>query len=213
MEGVLHKQDGVDSMEENRFRLGGWLAITAALVFPIMFVTGIVQSVIAGRTMGYTGPMIGPSDGLGLLFTGLTIYALIVFRRFLHLRYDYKGIDTLITFSIVWSVIMQVVGLVMEGMMMAVWPVSETVYIIISLSFIGIVMLCIGIVDLLIGVRLLQAKQEFGELLRVFAFLNLIAGILEMSIILSPLALLLVPVNLVVLGIILLRDKKDAEFV
>ena len=71
----------------------------------------------------------------------------------------------------------------------------------------------VGIIDLLIGVRLLQAKQGFSELMRVFAIISLIAGVLEMSVILSPLALILVPVVYILLGLILLREKEEAGFV
>ncbi len=200
-------------MEENRYRLAGWMSIVAALLFPAIFVTGIVQTVIADRALGYSGPTLGPADGLSILFTIIGIYVLIVFRRFLHERYEFHDLDMLITLSIVWSILMQVVGLAIDGLMILAWPVNETAYLVISLGFIGIFMLSIGVIDILIGVRLMQSKREFSELLRVFAIISIVSGILEVAIILSPLALLLVPVNFVILGLILLREKTETEFV
>jgi len=83
----------------------------------------------------------------------------------------------------------------------------------VTLGTLGLFMLAAGVIDLLIGIRLLQAKQQFSELIRVFAVLTLLSGIFEVSILLSPLALLLIPVHFVLLGLILLREREEAEFV
>ncbi len=213
MENVINSQEGAKEMDENRYRLGGWLSIVAALLFPAIFVTGIVQAIIAERALGYSGPQLGPADGLSIFFTAIGVYVLIVFRRFLHERYDYHGIDLLITLSIVWSILMQVIGLGLDGLMLLSWPVNQTAYLVISIVFMSIFMLSIGVIDILTGVRLMQSRTEFSELLRVFAVLNIVAGVLEVSVILSPLALLIVPVNFVILGLILIREKSEAEFV
>ncbi len=90
--------------------------------------------------------------------------------------------------------------------MLLSWSVNITAYLVISFALMSIFMLSIGIIDILTGVRLMQSRTEFSELLRVFAVLNIVAGILEVSVILSPLALLIVPMNFVILGLILLRE-------
>jgi len=213
MEGVLNREEGAPLMEGNRYRLAGWLSIVTALLFPAIFVTGIVQQVVAGRALGYHGPTLGPSEGLGLVLAGISVYVLIVFRRFLNERYEFGGLNTLITLSIIWNIVFQVMGLGIDGLMMLAWPVARTAYLVISLGFLGIFMLTIGVIDILIGVRLMQARRPFSELLRVFAVISIVSGVLEVSVVLSPLALLLVPVNAVMLGIILLREKDEADFV
>ncbi|MBC8367109.1 hypothetical protein H8E52_06840 [bacterium] len=213
MENVINSLEGAEEMEENRYRLGGWLAIVAALLFPAIFITGFIQTIIAERALGYSGPQLGPADGLSIFFTAIGVYVLITFRRFLHERYEYHGIDLLITFSIVWSILMQIVGVGLDGVMLLAWPASKTAYMVISIIFMSIFMLSIGVIDILMGIRLMQSRREFSELLRVFAVLNIVAGILEVSVILSPLALLIVPVHFVIIGLILLREKTEAEFV
>ena len=200
-------------MSENRYSLGGWLALVAAVLFPVSFGLGLVQTVVAHGALGYKGPFIGPSDGIAVLFTILAVYALIVFRRFLNERYQFHRIDTLITLSIVWSILLQIISLAADGLMMLAWPISEKAYLIVNLSILAVFMLAVGIIDILIGVRLMQARQGFGGLLKVFAILNLVAGLLEVSVFLSPIALILVPVSLVILGLLLLRDREEAEFV
>lgn len=205
--------EGVERMHENRFSLAGWLALVAAVIFPVSFVLGILESAVADKAFGYDGPVLGPSDGVSVIFTILAIYVLVVFRRFLHDRYQFHGIDGLITLSILWSILFELTSLAIGALAMIAWPVDEGITLVMTLSILGMFMLAVGIIDLLIGIRLLQAKQQFSEMVRVFAVLTLLSGIFEVSLLLSPLALLLVPVHFVLLGLILLREREEAEFV
>lgn len=213
MDAAFHATKGAEGMRTNPYALGGWLAIAAAVLYPIIVVAEIVQAVVAKRVVGYDGPLIGPSELLGVLLTVLSIYILVVLRRFLNERYQYHGIDMLITLAIVWNVLFQVVGLSTEFLLMLAWPVDEAAVTVIRLVILGGFMLCVGVIDILTGVRLMQSSQEFSQLVKIFAVLSLIMGILEVSVLLSPLALLLIPVSFVILGLILLRDEAEAEFV
>ena len=60
---------------------------------------------------------------------------------------------------------------------------------------------------------LLKIKENFGEFIRAFAYVTLVAGICEISVILSPISLVLIPVTGVVLSLIFFRDKQEVEFV
>jgi hypothetical protein len=200
-------------MSENRYALAGWLSIAGAILFVVSIVVGILQAVIAGKAFGYHGPVVGPADAVSILFTAFAVYALIMFRRLLHERYEYHGVDTLITLAIVWSIVFQV-GAVMLGLFMMVFGIQkDIVVLILSLGFLSVAMLSIGIIDILMSIKLLQARVGFGDLIKVFAYVGLASGILEVSILLSPLALLVVPASFVLLGMILLRDNQPTEFV
>jgi hypothetical protein len=73
-------------------------------------------------------------------------------------------------------------------------------------------MITAGIIDILIAVKLLQIRQKLNEMIRAFTYITLVSGLAELSVVLSPLALLLLPVSCVILGIIFLR-KEEVEFV
>jgi hypothetical protein len=199
-------------MEENRYSLAGWLAIAQAVIFPLAFIISIAQGVIGIKAFGYRGPMFGPSDILFLAVTGMSVYTLIMFRKLLNERYNYRDIDTLILLAICWGIVYQIGSIVLRIWLVMIWPVSEIAMTIISLTFFAIGMISVGIIDILIAVRLLQIKQTVNELIRAFTYVTMAAGLSEVSVVLSPISLLLAPVSFVILAMIFLR-REEVEFV
>jgi hypothetical protein len=200
-------------MPDNRYSLAGGLAIAQAILFPLAFGMSIVQDLIGKAAFRFEGPTVGPSDLLFIIFTVIGIYVLIMFRKLLNERYNYHGIDTLIIISIWWSILFQISSLVMKAYAIVMGLEPRLILALIYLSFFIVAMLTIGVVDILIAVRLLKIKDKLNDLLRAFAYITIIAGILEASIVLSPLALILIPVTCVILGMIFLREKEEVEFV
>jgi hypothetical protein len=141
------------------------------------------------------------------------VYVMIVFRDMLHERYNTHALDTLIHISIGWIILFQVCSLCLKGIFAALWPVSKEIMTIIYLCFIAISMVTIGVVDILIAVKLLKIGAGRSDLLKAYAYINLVAGVLEASVFLSPLSIILVPVSSAILGMILLREKEGVEFV
>ena len=199
-------------MDENRYQLAGWLAITQAVLFPLAFVISIAQGVIGIAAFGYRGPTFGPSDLLFIIFTGISVYTLTMFRRFLNERYNYHGVDTLILLAICWGIVFQISSLALRIWVVTIWPVSETALNIVYLSFFAVSMIGAGIIDILIAVKLLQIRQSVNELVRAFTYITLASGLAEVSVVLAPIALLLVPVWCVILGLIFFK-KEEVEFV
>jgi len=199
-------------MDENRYQLAGWLAITQAILFPVAFVISIAQGVIGLAAFSYRGPIFGPSDLLFIIFTGISVYTLTMFRRFLNERYNYHGVDTLILLAICWGIVFQISSLALRIWVVTIWPVSETALNIVYLSFFAVIMIAAGIIDILIAVKLLQIRQSVNELVRAFTYITLASGLAEVSVVLAPIALLLVPVWCVILGLIFFK-KEEVEFV
>jgi hypothetical protein len=83
----------------------------------------------------------------------------------------------------------------------------------IMLTFVVIMMLSGGTIDILIAVRLMKIKDVVSDVLKVYIYLTLATGIMMVSLILSPLALLLAPVSSVLLAIIFFKEKEQVEFV
>ena len=200
-------------MNENRYTLSGWLAIGAAVLFPLVFAMGIIQAIIAIRSFNYSGPMLGPSDFIMVLVTAMGVYVLLKLRQLLNERYDFHDIDILILVSIWWSIMFQAISISMKIVFIVIWPVSELVLVVLNITVLGAAMVTIGIVDIMIAMRLLRAKETLNDLLKAFAYVTLAAGVFEVSIIMSPLSLLLVPVSCVILGMIFLKEKEEVEFV
>jgi len=199
-------------MDENRYSLAGWLAITQAVIFPLAFVISIAQGLIGVSVFGYRGPMFGPSDLLFIIFTGISVYTLTMFRKLLNERYNYHDVDLLILLAICWGIVYQISQLALRAWLVFMWPVSSTALSIIYLVFFATTMITAGVIDILIAVKLLQIRQKLNEMIRAFTYITLVSGLAEVSVVLAPLALLLLPVSCVILGIIFLR-KEEVEFV
>ncbi len=201
------------TMTENRYTLAGWLAITQAVMFPVAIGIGIMQSIIGARFFDYRGPIFGPTDIIMLAFTLIGIYVMLKFRSLLNERYDFHAIDTLIILSIIWAVVFEFVGLFLKYLAISMWRYNEIEIVIISIAYLSVSMITIGIIDILIAVQLMKKGKEFNSLIRAFSYITMAAGIMEVTVFLSPFSLLLVPVTLVTLGLIFFRDKEEVEFV
>jgi hypothetical protein len=200
-------------MEENKYRLAGWLAVGQAVLFPAAVVIGIIEAVVAGGVLGIKRPFLGPSDLLMFLFTGVAVYTLLMFRRLLHERYDYHDLDLLIVISIWWAIGFLVVNVGLTILAMIFWPIDSIIMAIVLLVYMTAAMVSIGIVDILIAIKLLNVKERFSENIRNFAYVNMAAGICEVTVFMSLLSLVLVPVSSIILALVFFRDQQEVEFV
>ena len=199
--------------EANRYNLAGWLSITQAIIFPLSFTVGFVEQMIGERAFGYHGPVLGLSDLLSLAFTGIAVYTINKLRHLFRECHDFTAIDTLLLASIWWAIAFQAGGLLLSVAHIAFGPVPDLVSAVVLGSFIAVSMITIGIVDIIIGIRLLREKDRFSQLIKAFAYVSLVAGIAEVSVIFIPLALILIPASCLIMGLIFLRDNHDVEFV
>jgi hypothetical protein len=200
-------------MEENEYKLAGWLAVVQAILFPVGIVIGIIEAVAAAELFGIRRPFVGPADLLMIGFTAIAIYTLLMFRRLLHERYDYHDLDLLILLSIWWAIVFQVIGLGLGVIITFMWPVDKILFTVIYAVFFTGAMVSVGIVDILIAVKLLRDENDFGEYIRGFAYVTMAAGICEVTVLLSPLSTILIPVTAIILALIFFRDKREVEFV
>ncbi len=200
-------------MGANKYAAAGWLAIVQAVLFPLSFVVGIIEAGIAQGIFDVSRPFFGPSDFMMIIFTIISVYALLMFKQLLNERYEYHDLDLLIYISIWWVIVFQVVGLGLGLLASVYWPVDRIVLLVVYLIFMTAAMVSIGIVDILIAVKLLKVKEQFSEYIRAFAYISMAAGILEVTILLSPLSLLLVPVTWIILALIFFRDQQEVQYV
>lgn len=196
----------------NRYSLAGWLALTQAILFPLSIIVGVAQSIIGAKAFGIEGPVVGPADMIGVLMTAIGVYVLVIFRRLLHERFNFHGVDVLITVAIWWVVVFEIGGIALKLFMMLI-PFSPIVETIMLLIFFSMGMVVVGIVDIMMAVRLLKMKAEMSDLLCAYVYITLAAGIAEVSVVLSFMSFILFPVASVILGLVFFKEKEQAEFV
>jgi hypothetical protein len=191
--------------------LAGWVAIAQAVIFPLGFFMAIVQGLIGAAVFGYHGPSFGPGDLLFMLFTVMWAYTLWMFRVYLNERYECHDLDFLITAAICVTVLLQMASFGLQGLAFGLTPIAGSVFIVLNIIFAVFAMFTAGILDILIAVKLLQMRQGANDLLKAFAYVTMAVGVLEVTVIFSPLAFVLVPVYCVVLGMIFLGKQEEVQ--
>jgi hypothetical protein len=68
-------------------------------------------------------------------------------------------------------------------------------------------------VDLLIGIFLLANATELQSLLKAFAVLSIIQGVLGITVILAALLIFIFPITLIILALLFLRKPESIEIV
>jgi len=200
-------------MNSNKYNLAGWVAIGQTAMFPLVFGVGIIQSIIARKAFDYSGPSVGPSDLLAIALLAMSIYTIYMLRELLHDHFDYHGIDTLVTLAIWWIVISQLGGIGLKVLMMIIWPMSALGFLILWGSWMAFAMITIGVIDIMIGIKLTRQGNVFGDKIKAYAYVTLIAGVLEVTVIGTFLALILVPISSIILAMIFFQQKEEVEFV
>lgn len=158
---------------KDKLRLAGWLAI----LYTLIQIPSFVLSFFSGAE-----PDNELYDSLFKVFTVvdmlLWIYLFLVFKKFVNLRFDYGGVNRVIQFIVVLSIIMY--GLVfLMGQGDEELDIASLVYF--------ILMIPLGVALILFGKRLLNIEAEF-KYLRTYAWLNILLGISTATVVLLMLA-------------------------
>jgi len=211
-EEALNVQEAKE-MSDNRFQTAGWLAIVSAILFPLGIIIKIGQGLLGFSKFRFNAPTFGPGEIVFLVYLVFIVYVLLMFRKLLNERYNLHDLDVLILISIWWGIFLQAGPYVLWGLLALMSPVSEAAIGITYFLFMAVAMITIGVVDILIAVKLLKIKEILNDLLKAFAIISLAAGICELTVILSPISWILVPVSCIIIGMMLLRENEGLEFV
>ncbi|MCP4580933.1 MAG: hypothetical protein GY839_04905 [candidate division Zixibacteria bacterium] len=200
-------------MNTNRYTLAGWLAVSQAVIYPLAIAIGFFSGLSQSFCLGLNVSSFGPSQVLYMIFTGISVYTLYMFKKLLNERYSFHGIDIFIIIIIVWNVLMFISSSMASSLHVLIWPLPEIGLSILSFGLIAYAMVFAGVINIIIAVKLLKQKESLNDLISAFAYITLVAGILELTILLSPIALILQVILYVVLGMVFLREKELVEFV
>ena len=200
-------------MEENRYTLAGWLSIVTAVVFPLAFIVeGITDMAVQCGNVDIPWGL-GPADALFLLYAALTVYLLKSFKSLMYEYYSFREIGTVINIAIFWCIVFFAGSFILELLLTTVWPQNDIGLPLVLLVFWIIGVAIFGIIDIVLAVIILRHRSRFNTPVRVFAVLTLITGFVEATVILSFLAILLVPATCVAMAFIFLRRTEEVEFV
>jgi hypothetical protein len=65
----------------------------------------------------------------------------------------------------------------------------------------------------MIATRLLKGTVAFSDSIRYLAYVTMAAGICEVTVLLAPFSLVLIPISAVILAMVFFRDRQEVEFV
>ena len=186
-------------MFADKYALAGWLAIASAIVV----VPEIVAALILERlSHAYPGAkiLVAALHVIGLL---ISVYVLYMFRSLLNERCNFHKADGLIAVLIGASLLFTLIGL------MGIIPDWEDVISVVVL----VLFVPFSVITAVFGYKLLKLGDDLFGLARPFAYTTMASGILGATVILMPIGLLAQLAALVIMGMIFLRAKEQAEFV
>ena len=204
-------------MQNKDYLLPGIAALVLAVIFPLYWFNEIWFG-SADRTDALLANItsLNLSDAVFLAIGLLSIYVSLSLRNILNEQLNFKKIDLLLMLLI--SV--HVIFLATLGLDVAAAVLSEQTVLQYQDTFIGIgltaavaSMVLFGLLDILIGAVLLKNSENLPTLLKIFALVTLIQGVLEISAIMSFASLLSFPVSLIILAVYFLRKPESLEVV
>ena len=181
--------------------LAGWLAIISA----ILVVPEIVLAALAGWVSPGLNLFVVPVHIANLV---IGVYILFMFRKLLNVEFDFHAADLLITLLIVVNVVFFVIGVIdLVVTITGSEPNLER-----SMTWITMMLFVpFSILTIVFGAVMLKMQGELYGLLKPYAYTTIASGVCGATVILAPLGLVAAIVALVILGMIFLRAKREAE--
>ncbi len=198
-------------MTEKSYTIAGWLSIALAVFLPLLFAVGLAENFIGKHMMGIADSGFGFEKLATAVIAAVIIFILLMLRKLLNERYRFTKANRVITFAIIWYIVFTLGSFVMIFFADTTWPAPDTTSLIALITFWIVSMTSLGIIEIFLGLRLLRIKEKKNELIKVFAFVTLGTGVLELTVVLSPLALVLMPVWCVTAAMLFLREKDEEQ--
>ncbi|PCI66674.1 MAG: hypothetical protein COB38_10015 [Gammaproteobacteria bacterium] len=196
-------------MKNNDYLLPGIAAIFVAVLFPVSWIYLLVfsSSSISDLQFGFH---LSISSFLFLLVGLTSIYVYYYFIKLLHDHHNFRRADFALWSIIAASSIFYIGSFLMD--VVSLW-LDVALPITISHWIFGATVIMFGIIDILIGVTLLAGHEDLPAQYKMFAIINLIMGVFEVTLIMSPIVLILLPVVTILIAIIFLKKPEMIEIV
>ena len=151
-------------------------------------------------------PHSGAPDILFLTVGALTAYLYYALKRILHDHNEYHRTDLVLTGLIGFCAFFYL-GL----LIIAAFTAAESEFIFSAFWIGGLIIF--GVMDITLGILLLRDAKQLPDMIRMFATVNVILGICELSVILSFATVLIYPISALILALHFLRKPDLIEIV
>ena len=202
-------------MQNKDYLLPGVATIFVAVISPIYWL-GMSQWVGDSYVLGQDMTSLGFPDILFAAILLLTIYIYLNLKNILNEQLNFNHIDLLVwiyaAINILWmsTLFLDIASAVLPENIVTQ---NEDAFLKINLSVsIGAIVI-IGIIDLLIGILLLAKSTELPTLLKIFAIMSVIQGVIGMTVFLSVTLIFIFPITMIILAMFFLRKPESIEIV
>ena len=159
---------------------------------------------------------LGFSDILFASILLLTIYIYLNLKNILNEQLNFNHIDLLVwiyaAINILWvsTLLLDVASAVLPENIVSQ---NKDTFLNIGLSVsIGAIVI-LGIIDLLIGILLLAKSTEPPTLLKIFAIMSVIQGVLGITVVFAATLIFIFPITMIILAMFFLRKPESLELV
>jgi hypothetical protein len=202
-----------DFMEDKKWMHAAWMAIGAAVLMPANFLLGILADLSAHS--GPAGVVVAVTALIvGIAAAGLSLIAMYRFRELLNERYEYHGIDALITFVIIAIVALN--GFLVVGRLSTALlgtgdvTIAAALIAVVPIVLIGV---ATGIVNIILGIKLLSLESDPQHLIRPYAVVSILTGACFALVLLAPLGYLMLIAGNIVLALMFFRAGESEPVV
>ena len=201
-------------MQNKDYLLPGVAAIFVAVISPIYWLG--MSSPIGDFALGQDMLSLGFSDILFASILLLTIYIYLNLKNILNEQLNFNHIDFLVlimvAINILWmSTLFLDVAITVLPENIVTQNKDTFLNIGLSMSIGAIVIL--GIIDLLIGILLLTKSTELPTLLKIFAIMSVIQGVIGITVIFAAMLIFIFPITMIILAMFFLRKPESLELV
>ncbi|RZO23066.1 MAG: hypothetical protein EVB03_01525 [SAR92 clade bacterium] len=202
-------------MQNKDYLLPGVAAIFVAVISPIYWL-GMAASVGDSDVLWQDMMSLGFSDILFASILLLTIYIYLNLKNILNEQLNFNHIDLLVwiyaAINILWvsTLLLDVASAVLPENIVSQ---NEGTFLNIGLSIgVGAIVI-LGIIDLLIGILLLAKSTELPTLLKIFAIMSVIQGVLGITVVFAATLIFIFPITMIILAMFFLRKPESLELV
>ncbi|WP_435217122.1 hypothetical protein [Luminiphilus sp. nBUS_07] len=202
-------------MQNKDYLLPGVAAIFVAVISPIYWIE--MSSSVGDYDILWQDMMsLGFSDILFASILLLTIYIYLNLKNILNEQLNFNHIDLLVlimvAINILWmsTLFIDIASAVLSENIVTQ---NKDAFLMINLSVsIGAIVI-LGIIDLLIGILLLAKSTELPTLLKIFAIMSVIQGVLGITVVFAATLIFIFPITMIILAMFFLRKPESLELV
>ncbi len=205
-------------MKNNDFTAAGIAAISLAVLFPLYWVYIISSGAFDSGANYYQTTLEFSFDDVWFVLLGvLSIFVYRSLKKVLDNHLGYSAVRVPITIAVIACGI-YAFGLAGLDAFMSIFAdqvgLSTHKFVLGAQYLIGVgALIVFGIADILIGALILKNADHDSAVLKILAVVMIIQGIVELTIVLSPLLIGVFPITLIIMSVIFLSKPQAIEVV